>query len=171
MEEFIMELTKVQDKIKKESRTAFVIAMVAGYFSIVFFGFWLFLVIATAISPGEFHPSPETALEEIITRAAPFFFNGVFASAASFMASRIFYEIQSSHTPFSCKNTKRLKAISLSLSIMGIALVVYDIFVNNGVGFATAFAISYVIISITFGLLARIFEYGHLLQQESDETL
>ena len=180
-----MELTVIQEKIKKESKAAFVVAVVIGYFSIALFGFMLFLVIATAISPGEFHPSPDTALEEAFSSAAPFLFNGVFVSVVSFFASRIFYESQKNYTPFSRKNTRRLNAISHTMGIMAIALFLYDILgVNISFGggeelfsfsmswsFASAFAFSYLIIGVLFGLLARIFEYGRLLQQESDETL
>ena len=180
-----MELTKIQEKIKKESKTAFFVTVFIGYFSIALFGFMLFLVIATAISPGEYHPNPDTALEEAFTSAVPFFFNGIFVPVVSFFASRVFYESQRNYTPFSRKNTERLKAISHSIGVMAIVLFLYDILgvnisfgggvelfsINMTWSFASAFAFSYLIIGVLFDLLARIFEYGRLLQQESDETL
>jgi len=180
-----MELTSLQARIKKESRVAFMVAIIIGCSSIAMFGFMLFLVIATAINPGELHPSPETAFEEAVSAAAPFLFNGVFISFISFFAAGIFNEAQTSYTPFSGKNTKRLKAIANTLGIMALTLIIYDflgINISFGDGeslfsiglswsYASAFGLSYLIIGIMFGLLVRIFEYGRLLQQESDEML
>jgi len=174
-----MELTKVQEKIKKESRNALIIATIFGYFSAALFGFMLLIVILTAIWPGPLHPSPETAFADIVSRLAPFMFNCAFVAIVSFFASKIFYDINKSCTPFSEKNTKRLRLIAGSMSFMAIALALYSFicFTTSfgGTGgefqFAVAFVTTYVTMSVIFGFLAYIFDYGRLLQQESDETL
>jgi hypothetical protein len=169
-----METTKIQEKIKKESGTAFVITVVAGYFSVAIAALFLFLVVATGVNPGVNHPSPETALEDILMSSSPWIFNGVFVGIVSFFASKLFNEIRKSYTPFSEKNIKSLKSIATSTSMMGLVLLLFDFASNFAMDFdirLRAFVVVYVLMGIIFGLFARIFDYGRLLQQESDETL
>ena len=169
-----MELTKVQEKIKKESKVAFVISIGAGHLSVVVAAIFLFLVIANGISPGVNHPSPETALKDILVNSAPWIFNGIFAGIISLISAKLFYRIHISYTPFSEKNTKSLKSIAFTASMMGFAMLLFDfisIFVMEFDIRLRAFVIVYLLMGIIFGLFAQIFEYGRLLQQESDELL
>ena len=67
-----------------------------------------------------------------------------------------------------------MNSIAVTASTMGCALLLFDFVSNFVLDFdirLRAFTLAYVVIGIIFGLFARIFDYGRLLQQESDETL
>ena len=169
-----MELTRVQEKISKESGFAYAFTVVAGSISAALAALFLFLVVATGVSPGANHPSPETALEDMLVRSAPWIFNGLFVGTVSIFAARLFNETRKSYTPFSEKNTKSLRSIALTTSLMGCALLLFDFISGFFMDFdilLRAFSFVYLLMGIIFGLFARVFYYGRLLQQESDETL
>ena len=169
-----MELTKVQEKIKKESLTAFIIVVIFGGLSAILASAFLIIVIATGISPGVNHPSPETALIDILVSTAPWILNGFTVGIISLLSAKLLYRIHISYTPFSEKNTKSLNAIAIVAPIMGFVFVLFDIFTNLVMEFnigLTTFVLIYALMGLVFGLFARIFEYGRLLQQESDEIL
>jgi len=169
-----MELTSLQEKIKKESGTAFFIAKIASYVSVAVAALFLILVVATGISPGVNHPSPETAFKDVLISSAPWIFSGIFVGIVSIFASKLFHEICNNYTPFSEKNTRILKSIAITTTMMGCALLVFDFVSTFVMDFdikLSAFTIVYVLMGLVFGLFARIFDYGRQLQQESDETL
>jgi len=169
-----MELTRVQEKISKESGFAYVFTVVAGCISAALAALFIFLVVAAGVSPGVNHPSPETALEDMLISSAPWIFNGLFMGIVSIFAARLFDEIRKSYTPFSEKNTKSLKSIALTTSMMGCALLLFDFISGIVMDFDIvfrAFSIVYLLMGIIFGLFARVFYYGRLLQRETDETL
>jgi len=173
-EDTVMELTKVQEKIKKESLTAFIIVVIFGGLSAIMASVFLLFVIATGISPGVNHPSPETALIDILVSTAPWILNGFTVGIISLLSAKLLYRIHINYTPFSEKNTKSLNAIAIVAPIMGFVFVLFDIFTNLVMEFnigLTTFVLIYALMGLVFGLFARIFEYGRLLQQESDEIL
>jgi len=169
-----MELTKIQEKIRRESGTALVVSMVAGLSGSVIAAVYLILVIATGISPGVNHPSPETALTDILTSSAPWILNGLLIGIISIFTSKLFHRIRRSYTPFSKENTDYIRSIALTATAMGLAVNVFDLVSSLVLDFdirLRTFTFFYLLIGVVIGLLARINDYGCLLQQESDETL
>jgi hypothetical protein len=170
-----MELTKLQEKIKKESQGNLIVAVITGWGGVACGLCFLVVTILTAINPGVNHPSPETALQDLLLWSAPFIFNGFFVGCVSLFSAKLFHRIGKSHTPFSPENTKQLKALSRISILMGLLLLCYNsvmtmAFDDQRMGIG-AFALTYFIVGVIFDMFARIFEYGRQLQQESDETL
>ncbi|MCL1832098.1 MAG: DUF2975 domain-containing protein [Oscillospiraceae bacterium] len=97
-------------------------------------------------------------------------------AAIMFVASYIFKDMTTQHTPFAQKNADRLKIISLLL--IGFTIVVQPlkaflimVFVPGVNEFTFHINLAHFVFAAVFFCLALIFEYGVILQQESDETL
>ena len=105
------------------------------------------------------------------------FFNGLFCAAVLFTAVSLFVVIKKKGTPFLDGVIKRLYIISGTIMAGALLSPVFAIALTyftvgrvssriNFAGFASSLVLSLVVLS-----LVRIFRYGTLLQQESDETL
>jgi hypothetical protein len=170
----VLTKTEIQAKIKKESDLALGISVGIGAITSGMGVMLLILVISAGISPGVNHPAPETAFEDALTQYGTAMLNCLFIGVVGIFAGKFFNELGRNYTPFSQKNIKCLKAISGVMSGMssvallsGIALT---IFLDSSPLFYEH-AILYGLVGILFAAIARIFDYGVLLQQESDETL
>lgn len=79
------------------------------------------------------------------------------------------------YTPFISIHTKRLHAISILMIGLAIVPGVVEIImiqrVQPTVKTNVSFEFSYLVVAVIFFCLAQIFDYGRLLQQQSDETL
>lgn len=92
-----------------------------------------------------------------------------------FVTSSIFKDISREGTPFTKKNSNKIRTISLLLIaneiiIPPLRLLVLMIFVP-AVEATSSINLGIIVATAVFFCLALIFEYGCLLQQESDETL
>ncbi|MEK4517028.1 hypothetical protein NSS64_17190 [Paenibacillus sp. FSL H8-0122] len=92
-----------------------------------------------------------------------------------FLVRMIFKDISRDYTPFVAKHTKRLKLISLLMAgiafIPGLVEVVLIQIIDPVTFVYASFELFFVLVAIVFFCLAQIFEYGRMLQQQSDETL
>lgn len=96
-------------------------------------------------------------------------------TAILFVTSFIFKDISHEGTPFTKKNSNKIRTISLLLIANEIImpplrLLVLMIFVP-AVEATSSINLGNIVAAAVFFCLALIFEYGRLLQQESDETL
>ena len=76
--------------------------------------------------------------------------------------SKMFLNASKDETPFSLVNIKNMKRISISLSIIILAIVISSEYTFNSLCLLSLF---------TINGIDYIFRYGYKLQQESDETL
>ncbi|MCM3039982.1 hypothetical protein M3201_09775 [Paenibacillus motobuensis] len=95
---------------------------------------------------------------------------------AMFLIARaIFKDISKEYTPFIAIHTKRLHAISIlmiGLAIVpGVVEIIMIQLVQPTIKTNVSFELSYLVVAVIFFCLAQIFDYGRLLQQQSDETL
>ena len=102
--------------------------------------------------------------------------NSGVAAAILFVASFIFKGISCERTPFTQKNSKRLKIISLLLVALGavvppLQMLLVLVFINHAAEIYFSINIGHFVFAAMFYCLALIFEYGAELQRESDETL
>ncbi|WP_268624993.1 DUF2975 domain-containing protein [Paenibacillus alvei] len=92
-----------------------------------------------------------------------------------FIAGRIFKDISKDYTPFVAKHMKRLKRISLLIASMAIIPGFVEIamiqMVTPAARVNVSFELFYILVAVVFFCLAQIFDYGRMLQQQSDETL
>ncbi|MCY9529407.1 DUF2975 domain-containing protein [Paenibacillus alvei] len=92
-----------------------------------------------------------------------------------FIAGGIFKDISKDYTPFVAKHMKRLKRISLLIAGMAIIPGFVEItmiqMVTPAVMVNVSFELFYILVAVVFFCLAQIFDYGRMLQQQSDETL
>lgn len=92
-----------------------------------------------------------------------------------FISGRIFKDISKDYTPFVAKHMKRLKRISLLIAGMAIIPGFVEIamiqMVTPPAMVNVSFELFYILVAVVFFCLAQIFEYGRMLQQQSDETL
>lgn len=92
-----------------------------------------------------------------------------------FIAGGIFKDISKDYTPFVAKHMKRLKRISLLIAGMAIIPGVVEIamiqMVTPAAKVNVSFELFYILVAVVFFCLAQIFDYGRMLQQQSDETL
>jgi len=169
-------LTKIQEKIKKESMWGFGILLIAALGATGFAVFGVFMAIMGFIGIDNFSKPFEEYQSNFLATSFGFIFNGCGSAIISFVGVKIFRDIMNSHTPFNQKTVACLNWISVAFMGMVVAnsllnlLVSSILLVNTRVELFT-FAFPYLVAAIIFGSLSRIFEYGRLLQQESDETL
>ena len=102
--------------------------------------------------------------------------NSAVVAAILFMASFIFKGISHEKTPFTQKNSNRLKVISLLLVALGalvppLQMLLLLVFENHTADIYFSINIGYFVFAAMFYCLALIFEYGAELQREADETL
>ncbi|MGG4195829.1 DUF2975 domain-containing protein [Paenibacillus jamilae] len=92
-----------------------------------------------------------------------------------FIARRIFKDISKDYTPFVAKHMKRLKRISLLIAgiaiIPGFVEIAMIQMVTPAARVNVSFELFYILVAVVFFCLAQIFDYGRMLQQQSDETL
>ncbi|MEQ7052890.1 hypothetical protein ABN764_19800 [Paenibacillaceae sp. P-4] len=92
-----------------------------------------------------------------------------------FISGRIFKDISKDYTPFVAKHMKRLKRISLLIAGMAIIPGFVEIamiqMVTPAAKVNVSFELFYILAAVVFFCLAQIFDYGRMLQQQSDETL
>lgn len=92
-----------------------------------------------------------------------------------FIAGGIFKDISKDYTPFVSKHMKRLKRISLLIAGMAIIPGFVEIamiqMVTPAAMVNVSFELFYILVAVVFFCLAQIFDYGRMLQQQSDETL
>ncbi|MCG7406578.1 hypothetical protein MH117_04045 [Paenibacillus sp. ACRRX] len=93
-----------------------------------------------------------------------------------FLAGAIFKDISREYTPFAAKHTKRLKAISkwmvlLAIIPASVEMLMLQILAPTVKVYDVSFELSFILVAVVFFCLAQIFEYGGVLQQQSDETL
>ncbi|MEW8988152.1 MAG: hypothetical protein AB2401_14345 [Bacillus sp. (in: firmicutes)] len=92
-----------------------------------------------------------------------------------FIAGGIFKDISKDYTPFVAKHMKRLKMISFLIAGMAIIPGLVEILMIQMVTPAAmvhvSFELFYILVAVVFFCLAQIFDYGRMLQQQSDETL
>ncbi|SMF86587.1 hypothetical protein SAMN05661091_3439 [Paenibacillus uliginis N3/975] len=95
--------------------------------------------------------------------------------AMLFLAGAIFKDISREYTPFAAKQTKRLKAISKLMVLLAIIPASVEILMMQilapTVKVYVSFELSFILVAVVFFCLAQIFDYGGVLQQQSDETL
>jgi len=161
-------LTKaeIQEKIKVSGMAAFIVTLIIGGV--------LALLAVMAIVNGVVRLEKADWQTEFVIRTALSVFNYGFSSVVALLTAGLLYEIQKSYTPFAKKVGKYLAGISFLFSIMGLAVLVCGMIIDKiAPSFDTIseFVFPIVIAGIVFAVLARVFEYGRLLQQESDETL
>lgn len=92
-----------------------------------------------------------------------------------FIAGGIFKDISKDYTPFVAKHMKRLKRISLLIAgiaiIPGFVEIAMIQMVTPAARVNVSFELFYILVAVVFFCLAQIFDYGRMLQQQSDETL
>lgn len=92
-----------------------------------------------------------------------------------FISGQIFMDISKDYTPFVAKHMKRLKRISLLIAGMAIIPGCVEIamiqMVTPAAKVNVSFELFYILVAVVFFCLAQIFDYGRMLQQQSDETL
>lgn len=86
---------------------------------------------------------------------------------------RIFLDISRTYSPFTIEQVRRMKLVALLTIIIAVVSSVFDgmadiILYGSG---TLNIEPTWFVISIVIYCMAHIFEYGCLLQQESDETL
>ena len=91
------------------------------------------------------------------------------------IARSIFRDIQTDQTPFTNQQVTRLKKISglmlLLIIIPFIAETLMTLNLSEIVKQSVQFNMTNIIFVLLFYFLSRIFDYGRILQQQSDETL
>ena len=96
-----------------------------------------------------------------------------FFAASAFTALRLLGNIVSMGTPFGEKNDKLIKAIGVITLIQGVASpaarALFLGILHADVTYTSNSALLFMGVIILF--IAKIFSYGQILQQESDETL
>jgi Protein of unknown function (DUF2975) len=93
-----------------------------------------------------------------------------------FISGRIFKDISKDYTPFVAKHMNRLKRISLLIAGMAIIpglveILMIQIITPLATMVNVSFELFYILVAVVFFCLAQIFDYGRMLQQQSDETL
>ena len=92
-----------------------------------------------------------------------------------FIASFIFRDISREYTPFTKKSSDKIKVISLLLLANEILLSPLQLFIVMAlvpeVNAAVSFNIGNIIAAVIFFCFSLVFEYGCVLQKESDEIL
>jgi len=156
-----MDRLKIQEKIKKESTFVCFMLMAAGYV--------LLIITFAGILPLFLNYRPEILLPTII-----FTVNCAFSFVMAFAGAYAFNEMKSGHSPFTKKTVKYFSIISYAFSFMTFASVALEAISRHTIensNYFAGFYIPYAICALVFGCLSRVFEYGWLLQQESDETI
>lgn len=92
-----------------------------------------------------------------------------------FLAVMMFRNIWRDYTPFSPKHTLYLKFISLlmlafTIIVPPVELLLLEILAPQSDA-SVSFELSGIVFAVIFYCLALIFEYGRLLQKQSDETM
>lgn len=101
--------------------------------------------------------------------------SGIILAFILYFAQAIFRDIAVSYTPFVEINTKRMRAIAISFVVMAIipsmvaAILVQSL--KPTADISTEIQADYIIVAVIMYCLSYIFEYGRLLQQQSDETI
>ena len=117
------------------------------------------------------------ALSASLTNMYEKFFSGIFSSAVLFAAVSLFAVIKKTGTPFTRRVIIRLYLISgllLAGALMSPVLAIILCHLTEGVVYAKIVFSSMgfgVVLAVVVFALIRIFSYGTVLQQESDETL
>lgn len=92
-----------------------------------------------------------------------------------YAAGAIFRDMSRDYTPFAAKHTKRLKVISMLMAAIAVIPAFVQILmmqiITPTVKVYISIELSYIVVAVVFFCLAQIFEYGGMLQQQSDETL
>ncbi|MBQ5310427.1 MAG: DUF2975 domain-containing protein [Oscillospiraceae bacterium] len=105
------------------------------------------------------------------------FFSGIFGAAVLFAAVSLFVMIRKTGTPFTESVIKRMYIISallLSGTVLSPVLAIAVTVLSQGRAYAKVMFSDMglgIVLAIVVMALIRIFRYGTVLQQESDETL
>ena len=101
--------------------------------------------------------------------------NGGIVAAMLFVASGIFKDMSSGHTPFTKKNVNRLRVISPLLIVLGVVVPplgsLISLILAPSVDISFSLNVGYLVFAAMFFCLALVFEYGAELQNQADETL
>lgn len=91
------------------------------------------------------------------------------------LAATIFNDAAKSYTPFSEKQSTRLKIISLltlALAVLPPPIQMLLTMILSPTSDASAvYELTFLVLSVIFYSLAQVFDYGSMLQKQSDETL
>lgn len=162
------------DKIKEQSFVLIILLSFMGVIMLLYSGAAILgaINIRSAVSAASSEPKLIN-----ITIMYEKFFSGLFSAAVMFTAVSLFVVIKKTGTPFLDAVIKRLYIISGTILAGGLLSPVFAIaltfFTEERVSTRIDFTgfVSSVVLSLVVLSLVRIFRYGTLLQQESDETL
>ena len=112
---------------------------------------------------------------EVVAELSSNLVNQVLLFAIFVIAHQIFKDISHEHTPFNIKHVKRIKTISILTLISSIITPTIEMALTKifapAVEASSEINFGFIAIAIMFYCLALIFEYGTILQTQSDETL
>jgi hypothetical protein len=163
-----MSQSEIQAKIKKESMAMCLALLVLGV---------LFVVLTALTAVSSVHSLITTGNDLFYPETAAYLYNVTFIAVLTLFAAKLFWNLKKSRTPFTIEITLGIRNIAVVMWAMMVIQMVLDILIrtlkldteNPGTNFLITLLC--VIISVIFYMLSRVFEYGRLLQQESDETL
>ena len=99
----------------------------------------------------------------------------LFVAGMLFFAWMMFWHIGREYTPFSPKHTLYLRLISLLMLAYTIIVPPVEMLMTEilapGVEASASIELSGIVCAVIFYCLALIFDYGRLLQKQSDETM
>lgn len=175
------DMLKEIEKIKKASTGAMLVVIVILAYMLVLAAMSTIGIVRT----GGFMPSNIAVWVELVNLI---FFGAV--CAAGILGVRLLWSVRADETPFTRKNVRRLKGVSMLLVGAEVWEVIWGLVfstfiaraggskffpVSTSVGGVIAFPNAMGGVIIVVGVLiycvALVFQYGMALQQESDETL
>ena len=168
------DLTKeqLQNKIKEQSVLLIIMLTVVGFCMLAYSCVALYTALR-AVPSGNMDPMFSYGFSNMIEKV----FSGMFNAAVLFLTAGLFRKMKDSGTPFMDVIIKRLYLISglmISNAVLSPVLAIaVTVIMKGSVQHRVLFSgMSFgVVLSVVVLVLARIFRYGTMLQQESDETL
>ena len=135
----------------------------------------VFLIICLVATGFDIYSLMNGPTGEEIAHTCGEILGNLFVIGMLFLAWMIFRNIQRDYTPFSPKHTLYLKFISLmmlafTIIVPPVELLLLEILAPEVDAFVS-FQLSGIVFAFIFYCLALIFEYGSLLQKQSDETM
>jgi len=115
--------------------------------------------------------------QSLTPNSAVFVYDLIFMSLLLIYTAKLFREFSLSYTPFSVKMTKVIRTIAWIMYFMFMAPILIDKLIDllklNLTHISDNFLETFlgIIFATIFFLLSYIFDYGRLLQQQTDETL
>ncbi len=124
-----------------------------------------------------FVPNPNNLQNELLASSliGEFFRQG-FSLGIALLAALLFRDIHRTGTPFAKKNVNRLEGISILLLAVFLLPPLFEtlakiLLIHDLEEFSFSFSLTGLLLVVIFYALARIFDYGRMLQTEADETL